>query len=198
MLKFQPLCLQKVTQDIAKNSFGLVLAQVLQVVLELVEKRARFQQEINRDTSDTFHWVFLSFFFFFLDQFYLRLHFWKKYSFSSLLVFILHPRQCCVNSSELRRKPTITFCLSMINSMWNKSSVTKNKQGISAFALTWLYLRHISYYLGCIMLIVKKNKTKTKTTNNNTGLVNWIVNNNGSNRKSYLYLESQTLEWGIK
>lgn len=55
MLKFQPLCLQKVTQDIAKNSFGLVLAQVLQVVLELVEKRARFQQEINRDTSDTFH-----------------------------------------------------------------------------------------------------------------------------------------------
>lgn len=65
MLKFQPLCLQKVTQDIAKNSFGLVLAQVLQVVLELVEKRARFQQEINRDTSDTFHWVFLSFFFFF-------------------------------------------------------------------------------------------------------------------------------------
>lgn len=48
------------------------------------------------------------------------------------------------------------------------------------------------------MLIVKKNKTKTKTTNNNTGLVNWIVNNNGSNRKSYLYLESQTLEWGIK
>lgn len=45
------------------------------------------------------------------------------------------------------------------------------------------------------MLIVKK-KNAHKHTNNNTGLVNWTVNNNGSNKKRYL--KSQMLEWGIK